>query len=259
MKRSSFKGSLVAGMSLCMQAQATWLQICPADNTAVPGRPQAQITRPDNTPLLATISDTPASARCAQLELAVPTHDILGLQPIAPRLSAELAPWLTLSGKKEGKHFLFGEITSGRPAPAQTLAAQPLPFCSNLLGSLSATPFGAENRARATLINGRLSMQCTPGRQAAGVVLRANAYLPRARTRLQISGSGRGRFEIVSVNAEQAATESGSRFLQHALARPVRHYFTLHSRRSKACASFSPKTESLSSVVRASSTKSAHN
>ena len=211
MKRGLFTGSLVAGLSLCMQAQAAWLQICPASNTAEPGRPQAQITRHENTALLASITDTPASAGCQQLELVVPASDVVGLLPITARLSAELVPWLSLSGKTQGSRFLFGEVTSGKPAPTHALAPQPFPLRTNLLGSLNATPFGAEKRTRVTLANGQLSLQCTPGRQPAGLVLSANAYLPRARTRLQISGSGSGRFEIVTVNAEQAAIESGSR------------------------------------------------
>jgi hypothetical protein len=209
MKRGRFNGALVAG--LCMQAQAAWLQICPADHTTAPGRPQAQITRPDTTALLASITDTPASAGCQQLELAVSANDVVGLLPITAQLSAELTPWLSLSGKTQGSRFLFGEVTSGQPARTHAVAPQPLPLRSNLLGSLNATPFGAEKRARVTLAKGQLSMQCTPGSQPAGLVLSANAYLPRARTQLQISGSGSGRFEIVTVNTKQAAIESGSR------------------------------------------------
>jgi hypothetical protein len=209
MNRGLFTGALVS--SLCMQTHAAWLQICPADNTAAPGRLQAQIMRPENTALLASITDTPPSAGCQQLVLAVSANDVVGLLPITAQLSAQLAPWLSLSGKTQGRHFSFGEVTAGKPAPMQALAPQPLPLRSNLLGSLNATPFGAEQRARVTLANGQLSMQCTPGSLPAGLVLSANAYLPRARTQLQISGSGSGRFEILTVNAEQAAIESGSR------------------------------------------------
>jgi hypothetical protein len=209
MKRGLFTGALVGG--LCVQAQAAWLQICPADNIVAPGRPQVQITRPENTALLASITDKPASAGCQQLELAVSANDVLGLLPITAQLSAELTPWLSLSGKTQGTRFLFGEVTAGQPARTHAAAPQPLPLRSNLLDSLNATTFGAEKRARVTRANGQLSMQCTPGTKPAGLVLSANAYQPRARTQLQISGSGSGRFEIVTVNAEQAAIESGSR------------------------------------------------
>ena len=212
MKHGAFKWPLIAGFFLCLQAKAAWLQICPADSTAVPGRLQALITRPDKPGLLARVADTPAGPTCEQLELPLSASDVVGLHPIAARLAADRAPGLSISAKKNGEHFIFGEVSSDMPAPAlkQTLAPQPVLFRTNLLSSLSATPFGAENRAKAALTNGLLSMQCTAGKQAAGLVLSLNASPTRARAKLQISGSGNGRFEIIGVNAEQAATESGS-------------------------------------------------
>lgn len=215
MKRGMFRWPLIVGLfltvSLCPQVQASWLQICPADSTAVPGRLQALIVRPDQPGLMATVGEALASAPCAQLELPVSASDVVGLHPIAPRLAGDQPPAFLISGKKAGKHFVFGEVSSGMAAPAQTLATQPVLFRTNLLGSLSLTPFGVESRAHAKLTDGQLSMQCTAGSKPAGVVLRLNASVTRARTRLQISGSGNGRFEIISVDAKQAATESGSR------------------------------------------------
>ena len=94
MKHGAFKWPLIAGFFLCLQAKAAWLQICPADSTAVPGRLQALITRPDKPGLLARVADTPAGATCEQLELPLSASDVVGLHPIAARLTADRAAGL---------------------------------------------------------------------------------------------------------------------------------------------------------------------
>ena len=202
---------LLVGLGACLPAQASWLQICPGQQVALSGQPYAQITRPDRASLLATVSDMPASPSCEQLELGVSSSEVIGLRAIRPPAEAGHASWFSLSGKKEGHRFEFGEVISGTSAPGQASPPQPVPLRSNLLPSLRATPFSAENRASVTLSKGQLYLRCAAGRQAAGLVLRTNALPTRARARLHITGTGNGRFEIISVNAEQLATESGDR------------------------------------------------
>jgi hypothetical protein len=204
------------------QAQAAWLQICPAGDDAAPGLAEVQMLQPDGSELRASISDTLPGPRCEHKALDLSAQDVVGLRPITPAQAAQPGSPLVLSVKPQGNRVLITEIiateANGPPAPA-TL---PLPLGHNLLTQLKATSFGAENRVNARLIQGQLSMQCSPGRQPAGVVLSSPSYLPRARSQLEIRGNGNGSFEIVAVNAAQAARDAGSH-LGYFDARPSDH------------------------------------
>ncbi|WP_296913079.1 hypothetical protein [Polaromonas sp.] len=193
------------------QALAAWLQICPAGDDAASSRYEVQMLRPDGSELRASISDTLPSPRCENKVLELSAQDVVGLRPITPAQAAQPGSPFALSGKTQDSRFLITEIIAAETSSAPAPATLPLPLGHNLLNQLNAATFGAENRVNARLQQGRLSMQCSPGGQPAGVVLSApSSYLPRARSQLQIRGNGNGSFEIVAVSAAQAARDAGS-------------------------------------------------
>ena len=202
-------GLLAASLLSCMPVQAAWLQVCPSAIEGAAG-PEAQILQPDGTTLQALVSDQPGGHRCEQMKLDVSARDILALRPITRLLAADLGIFFSLSGKAHGERFLISEITPGNPTGLEMPASLPLPLNHNLLASLRVTGFGAENRVDVSVKNGQLLVQCQPGQRPAGVVLGSTSYLPRARSLLQIRGSGKGDFKIMTSSAAQAASGSGS-------------------------------------------------
>ena len=209
MTHASCTGLLAASLLCCMPVQAAWIQVCPTTIAAATG-PEAQILRPDGASLQAVVSDMPAAQPCEQMKLDIPARDIRALRPITPSMAADLGVLFSLSGKVEGEHFLISEITPGKTTGQQMPASHPFPLSRNLLASLRGTRFGAENRVDVFAKEGQLIVQCRAGQLPAGVVLDSTSYLPRARVELQIRGSGKGSFNIITANAAQAASGSGA-------------------------------------------------
>jgi hypothetical protein len=151
-------------------------------------------------PMLLTI----APAHAASVPPGVDPAQVLAVYPL-PR-DARPEQLIVLQGVEKDGRFEISEHTlpASRPAPE---APGPMPLGANLLDAMTARAFGVEERAGATLQDGRLRIACRPGTRPAGVLLQGPWYLPRADVVLQAALSGAGRFTWQAADARLAARE----------------------------------------------------
>jgi hypothetical protein len=196
-------------IALCAApAQAAWLELC----SGVPSTEAhllSQITQADGTVLSATVRDEPSGRDCPRLAIEAPLRDVLGLHPLTAATAADLAPQFSLSVRQEGQRLIFSDIAPGR-FYATTPPADTLPLATNLLPRLQAAAFGAESRATVQNRGGQLNLQCRSGLLPAGARLSAPVHPPSARSRLQLTGASKGKFELLSSDGLQASTEDTS-------------------------------------------------
>lgn len=185
--------------------QAATLHVCPPEATQT-GQHETPIMEPDGRHRRLVINDTEAAPGCRSLRLPVPANEIIALRALSTATVPRIGTQLRLQAPEGKDRTLLGElILDESAAPA---APTPMPWRENLLAGMTVMPFGAEERARATIVDGRLSLQCEAGNKPAGVILRAPWYLPQAEFALQLSMQGNGRFELQAIDADGAAKEA---------------------------------------------------
>jgi hypothetical protein len=153
-------------------------------------------------PMLLTI----APAYAASVPAGVDPAQVLAVYPL-PR-DARPEQVILLQGVVKDGRFEISEHTLPASTPAPE-APGPMPLGVNLLAGIGMTArtFGVEERASATLQDGRLRIACRPGPRPAGVLLQGPWYLPRADVVLQAAFSGAGRFTWRVADARLAARE----------------------------------------------------
>lgn len=151
-------------------------------------------------PMLLTI----APVHAASLPPGVDPGQVLAVYPL-PR-DARPGQTILLQGVEKDGRFEISEHTLPASTPAPE-APGAMPLGANLLEGMTARAFGVEERASATLQDGRLRIVCRPGTRPAGVVLQGPWYLPRANVVLQAAFSGAGRFTWQAADARLAARE----------------------------------------------------
>ena len=151
-------------------------------------------------PMLLTI----APAHAASVPPGVDPGQVLAVYPL-PR-DARPEQIILLQGVAKDGRFEISEHTLPASTPAPE-SPSPMPLGVNLLAAMTTRTFGVEERASATLQDGRLRIACRPGARPAGVVLQGPWYLPRAEVVLQAAFSGAGRFTWRAADARLAARE----------------------------------------------------
>lgn len=199
---------LLTGCLLIMaSAHASILQLCPESIPQAPGQQAgALVTRADGTLQRLRIVDR-TTPGCRTLQLPLPVDAVIAMHPLPEDAASDTGSTLLLQGPEREGSFSIASATTSRRAP-ETPARQPMPLQANLLTGLSSRTFGMEERARATLADGKLHLQCAPGSKPAGVILAAPWYMTQARAGLQASAAGQGRFELAIADAAHAAKET---------------------------------------------------
>lgn len=185
-------------------ANAAWLHLCPASQPS-PSSPSTLVTRADGTQARLVAGNRENLEGCRGLPVQVQLEQIEALYPVPP--SAKPEEFILLQGTGQESRFAISGA-SFPPAKAPPSPAMPMPLHANLLTSMQARPFGAEERVSVRLDKGRLELTCHAGAKAAGALLTAPLYIPRANINLQAAFSGTGNFELQVADAEHAAKES---------------------------------------------------
>ncbi|MEC4719580.1 hypothetical protein RY831_10490 [Noviherbaspirillum sp. CPCC 100848] len=209
--------SVIAGALLIMAsshaAGSAILYSCPAAQPE-PGKEQGAlsrvVTQADGSRLRLAVSNaTPPG--CRGVALPVSPDEVAALHPISPTAAAALGDALLLHGPKKDGDFSIGSVSGTAAAPPRQDAITPIPLDENLLAGLSARGFGVEERVRVQLSDGKLRMQCAPGRRPAGVILSAPWIMTQASADLRLTASGNGRHEVQVQDAAGAASGSAVR------------------------------------------------
>jgi hypothetical protein len=141
---------------------------------------------------------------CGSIALPVDADQVEAIHPLAA--TSSVGHTILVQGSDNGGRFAISGITLP-PARPQPEPPAPMPLHQNLLAAMQARPFGVEERIRASLVNGRLQVDCAPGDKPAGVLLSGPWYLPRANVALQLAYSGNGAFRWQAADAALAGRE----------------------------------------------------
>lgn len=201
----------VTGILLSMSnAQAAWLHVCPQAAPSSNATPATALLHlPNGEAQRLIVNNESARTGCHSIALPLPADAIAAVRPLPAPLAASISNEIVLDGSDRQGRFQIGGVGNGHDVPTHARVAAPLR--SNLLPAMQARVFGAEERARATLADGRLALQCRAGRQPAGVLLNVPWYLPRARMQLQVHAqAGTGTFDILLTDAAHAANETAT-------------------------------------------------
>lgn len=193
-------------LCLCLgHAHAAWLHVCPASNAAG-AVVEARTFTPEGAPARVIVSDQAAIAGCRSSSLPVPASEVAAMRIMTAALAAQLGAAPILQVPVDGDPLQIGEIIGSAPS-AQRIDA-PMPFDQNLLPDLKATAYGIEERARVSIENGRLRLECNAGSRPAGIVLQGPWYLPRADLRLQVDAIVVGTFELAVADATRTTQQA---------------------------------------------------
>lgn len=191
-------------LSMSASAHAASLHLCPASR-APAGQPAATAFGADGAELRFVVTAA-APAGCRSLDLggaSVEALQVLGRH-------AKPSTTILLQGADRDGRFSVSEQTlvpdHGAAPPA---APAPMPLRTNLLAGMALRTYGVEERAQASLEDGRLRIACRPGTRPAGVLLTGPWTIPRLRGTLRARFSGQGQFAWQAADAALAARESG--------------------------------------------------
>jgi hypothetical protein len=190
-------------LSMTMPAHAAWLHLCPRDGgPAQP--PYADTVGVDGAPLRWLVDGRAERAGCRGIALP-PGARIDTLFPLAPHEDVERT--ILLHGRVRDGRFAVSEhvLPSSRP---DTPRPGPMPLRANLLERMQARAFGVEERVKASIENGRLTVACAAGTRPAGVLLTGPWFLPRARLRLAAGYSGGAGFALQAADNASAEKET---------------------------------------------------
>jgi hypothetical protein len=196
---------LLSTMSAPLHAERLYL--CPQD--AAPARapyaaPFADAVGEDGARLRWLVDAQPERPGCTGIALP-PGARVETLFPLAPDEQVERT--ILLHGRVRDGRFAVSEhlLPSSRPgAPGRGA----MPLRTNLLEGMQLRVFGVEERVRASLDGGSLTVDCGEGSHAAGVLLSGPWFLPRARLRLAASYAGGAGFSLQAADGAHAARES---------------------------------------------------
>lgn len=183
-------------------AFAERLHLCPQAGAPATA-PFADIVGEDGARLRWSV-DGRERAGCSGV-LLPPGARVETLFPLGPDENVERG--ILLHGRVRDGRFAVSEhvLPSSRPGAPKRGA---MPLRANLLPQMQARAFGVEERVRARLEGGRLTLECGAGTRPAGVLLGGPWFLPQARLRLAASYAGGAGFSLQAADGAQAARES---------------------------------------------------
>ncbi|MFH1603214.1 MAG: hypothetical protein ABIH03_04840, partial [Pseudomonadota bacterium] len=169
---------LLLSLSACtvQAASAAWLGVCGGERAEFPGRLLADYSSPEGIRTVLIVQAEPLP-NCAAVELPFLAEEVLFGRLVSPELGPALAPGFSLIGRANGTRFSVRAIQPrDRRGDLTTI-----PAGVELSDALASSTFGAEDRAVARRVNGRVTLECSAGKSAAGMVLRLpHRGLPRA-------------------------------------------------------------------------------
>ena len=196
---------LLLSLSACaaQAASGAWIGVCGSERTAPPGRLLAEYLSPQGARTALVIGTAPLP-NCAAIELPFAPEEVIAGRLVRPVLAADLAPGFVLTGRVTEKRFRVRAIVP-RNRRADMSA---IPASVELSDGLAASAFGAEYRAVAQRENGRITLECSAGARAAGMVLRMpHRGLPRAiPLAASVGYAATGEFEWGLSDARRAAS-----------------------------------------------------
>jgi hypothetical protein len=165
---------LVLSMIFVQTAQAAWLGICPA---APPGSTLLAVySSPQRTSTALYVAEDPLQD-CAAIELPFSSASIVSGRVISQRLLTALNPGFALTGRLAGQEFRISDVVP----TVENAEMAVIPVGVELRDKLNVQAFGIEGRAVSSQHNGPISLECTAGHRAAGILLTMPFQgLPRA-------------------------------------------------------------------------------
>jgi hypothetical protein len=195
---------LFGGLSARPVAAAV-ISLCPAAQADAPPSAAIRYTDLAGAIRVLSVSDLPPRVPdCVVAALPVAATDVAWT---ALARGDPATTTLALSGVLDAGNFAPQSIENagGNGAPASE-ARTAAPLALDLLSSISARPFGLEERARVAARADELTLQCAPGTRPAGVVVRTPDWrLPEINAiALRIDADGHGSFAVALDRAKGA-------------------------------------------------------
>ena len=158
---------LALSMTIVQTASAAWLGVCggaPQNSTA---KLLAEYSSPQKARTALYVAKEPLPD-CAAVELPFSPASFISGRLLSPGLARALDSGFALTGRLVEQQFHVSDV---EPSVENTEVTA-VPVGVELSDKLNVHAFGIEGRATASHHNGRIALECTAGRRAAGMLLR---------------------------------------------------------------------------------------
>jgi hypothetical protein len=152
-------------LSVTQAAATSWLGICKDIPAASTARVLTEYITPQNNRIQLLVNSVPI-LNCATVELPVSEEKITAGKFVSPNLEAGLQSGFSLSGMVVDNQFQINAIIP----PEGKVSVKPYPLDVELGDQIKTITFGIEDRAIASA-TGAVTLECRPGKNAAGIIL----------------------------------------------------------------------------------------
>jgi hypothetical protein len=148
-------------------ASGAWLGVCNGELRNPTAKLLAEYVSPQKLHT-ALLLDTAPLPDCAALELPFAPEAVITGRLISSGLNSSMVSGFALTGRMQEQQFHISEIVPY----FEKDDTSSIPLGVELIDQLGVRAFGVEGRASATLNNRRITLDCTAGNHAAGMILR---------------------------------------------------------------------------------------